>query len=118
MQLITTLRTTTRPSTDILFYQWPDSFISYTEENFVKTNRLIGYKISLSDDLLTETRYAVWANFASYQDFVNSVDGASIWSAREEYQNQNNISSAIQTTALRVDSLDEISSSLTVNLRN
>jgi hypothetical protein len=118
IQIITTLRITIRPSVDVPFYQWSESFISYTEENYVKTKKLIGYKIILSDDTLTETRRAAWTSFSDFQDFISSPSGSNEWLAREEYQYKNNITSTIQTNSTIVESLEQITSNSTVNLRN
>jgi hypothetical protein len=118
IEIIQTRRTTTRPSVDIPFYKWPDSFISFIEENYVNTKKLIGYKIELSEDKLTEIRTSIWASLADFQMFINSYEASDIWEAREQYQLINNITGTITGSPIRIQSLEEIASTLTIDLRN
>jgi len=118
MEIVKTIRTTVRPSTDIPFYRWPDAFISNTEENYVNTGELIAYKIELSADGLTEIRSSIWSSFVDYISFVNSPLGLAVWSSREAYQRTNGITSNLEEIPLEVNSIDEITSVSTINLRN
>ena len=116
--IVKTVRTTKRPSVNIPFYQWSDSFISYTEENYVTTGKLIAYKIELSDDGLTEIRTSTWSSYTSYNSFVLSAPGLAEWQTREAYQRANGITGTLEDIPLEVNSIDEITSVSTINLRN
>ena len=116
MIFITTTRVTTRPSLDIPFYKWTDDFITYTEEVFVKTNKLLFYTIEVSADGLTETRSTVWSSQLDYMDYVYL--GSNEWAKREEYQYTNGISGLIQEIPVEANSVEEIKGTVSINLRN
>jgi hypothetical protein len=118
VKLIKTVRKTTRPSVDIPFYKWSDSFISFVEENYVNTKKLLEYTIELSEDKLIETRRSLWIGLTEFQDFLNSPEASDVWVAREDYQYENNITSDILASPIKLQSPEEIPTNLTINLRN
>ena len=118
IKTIKTIRTTKRPSTEIPFYQWSSSFIIDTEENYVNSGKLLAYKIELSADGLTEIRTSIWASMVDYYNFVSSSMGLTEWRSRESYQRTAGITSSFDEIPLEVNSVDEITSVSTVNLRN
>lgn len=118
VEIIKTIRTTKRPSVDVPFYKWPESFISFTEKNYVNTKKLIAYKIELSEDNLTEIRTAVWDNIADFQEYIISIEAADVWEAREQYQNLNNIITSVNVIPIKIQSLEEITSVSNIDLRN
>jgi hypothetical protein len=113
---MTTTRVTTRPSLDIPFYKWTDEFITYTDEFFVKTNKLLYYKMEISADGLTETRSTVWNSQLDYMDYTYL--GSNEWAKREEYQSSIGIVSMIQEIPAEANSVEEVKGTVLINLRD
>jgi hypothetical protein len=118
MIFLKTIRITKRPSVDIPFYQWSDSFISYVEDNYVNTNKLIGYIIALSDGGLTETRTSIWARISDFNTFINSDIADAVWIEREEYHKLNGIISSLEKVPIEANSIEEVMAGSVINLRN
>jgi len=63
--------TNVRPNVNIEFARYDSDFYDYIEENYSNTGKLLGAKIELSNDKLTETHSIVFDSVDSYHSFSN-----------------------------------------------
>jgi hypothetical protein len=63
--------TNVRPNVNIAFARYDSDFCDYIEENYIKPGKLLGEKIELLDDKITEIHTMIFGSVDDYNTFSN-----------------------------------------------
>lgn len=88
--MFTTAKRTTRPSTDVKFFNPGQEFIDYVTKNYIDAGKILSVSRELTPDGLTLTSTTIWKDKETFLEYGDDLYCAEISSRVKEYEYENN----------------------------